>query len=172
MPTLRAIIQRLRAGDVPREAWLYIVGDAKYLSLDTEAELGCGETDEVTYAEIDPPGFLDRGLKSTIDKDTLDDCIAWADRLAGKADDAAVADIVRYYIRFDSCPDKLNSPDPPSWDETTRLLDREFCDKLGQEDSASPCRHEGCTRGVVRFSVYCRRHHFEKIRGRSYPFED
>jgi hypothetical protein len=162
----------LRAGDVSLDEWLYIVGDAKDLSLDTEVDLGCPEIDEATYEEIDPAGFGDRGLRSTIDKDSLDGCFEWADRLAGKADDAAVADIIRYYIRFDAWPERLNSPDPPPAEEILQRLDREFCDKLGHEDSTKQCRREDCSRGTVKFSVLCRRHHFESIRGRPYPFND
>jgi hypothetical protein len=172
MPNLRSVIQRLRANDASDDCWLYVAGAAKDLSLDTEADLGCPGTDDGTDEEEYPPGFGDRGLWSTIDKQTVDDCIEWADRLAGKPDDAAAADIIRYYIRFDAWPDTLNAPDPPPADEILRRLDREFCDNLGQEDSTKQCRREGCSRGTVKLGVLCRQHHFENIRGRPYPFDD
>jgi hypothetical protein len=172
MQDLRSVIQRLRANDASNDCWLYIAGDAKDLTLDTEADFGCPEVDEDTDEQIDPPGFGDRGLWSTIDKQTVDDCIEWADRLAEKPDDAAAANIIRYYIRFDAWPETLNAPDPPPADETLRHLDREFCEKLGLEDSTRRCRREGCSRGTIKLSVFCRRHHFEEIRGRPYPFDD
>lgn len=172
MPNLKSIIQRLRAGDASSDDWLYICGDAEDLSLATEADLGCPEFDEDADEEITPPGFEDRGLWVTIDKETVDQCIAWGDRLAGKQGDAAAADVIRYYVRFDDWSETLNAPEPlPSSDASLRLH-REFRDSLGAEDPARPCRHEGCSRGSVKFSVLCRRHHFEKVRGCPYPFAD
>lgn len=172
MPSLRSVIQRLRANDASWDHWFYIKGDAKDLSLDTESDLGSPEFEEETDEEIDPPGFSERGLWSTIDMETVNACIEWADRLTAKADDVAVAEIIRYYIRFDAWPETLNAPDPPPAEEIMRRLDREFCDKLGQEDATTQCRHEGCSRGVVKLGVFCRRHHFENVRRRSYPFDD
>ena len=154
------------------EHWLYIAGYAADLTLNTAADLGCPDFDEDTDDEIDPPGFSERGLRSSIDVDTLAHSIEWADRLSGTRDDSAALDVIRYYIRFDAWPESLNAPDPPSRDEVLRRLDREFADKLGPEDSSRQCRREGCGRGVVRLSVFCRHHHFENIRKRPYPFAD
>jgi hypothetical protein len=172
MTTLLQVIQRVRNGPTSDEDWLYIAGDAADLTLDTEADLGCPQFDEETDDEIDPPGFSERGLRSTIDVDTLSHSIAWADRLSGTKDESASLDIIRYYIRFDAWPETLNAPDPPSRDEVLRRLDREFVDELGAEDSSRKCRRDGCDRGVVKLSVLCRRHHFENIRNRPYPFDD
>jgi hypothetical protein len=113
MSTLKAVIQLLRANDASDDCWLYIAGDETELSLDTEADLGCPSFDEGTNEEIDPPAVRDRGLRSTIDKATLDACIQWADGLAGRADEVAAADIIRYYIRFDAWPETLVASDPP-----------------------------------------------------------
>jgi hypothetical protein len=172
MTTLLHVIQRVRNHQTNDEHWLYIAGDAAHLTLDTEADLGCPEFDEDTDEEIDPPGFPERGLRSTIDVDTLSHSIEWADRLSGTQDDSAALDIIRYYIRFDAWPETLNAPDPPSVDAVLRRLDREFSDKLGPEDSSKQCRRDGCERGVVKLSAFCRRHHFENIRNRPYPFDD
>jgi hypothetical protein len=45
-----------------------------------------------------------------------------------------------------------------------------FLAEGGPEDLAQSCRHAGCDRGVVRFSVLCQRHHFEMIKHRECPF--
>jgi hypothetical protein len=49
--------------------------------------------------------------------------------------------------------------------------DRRFYEALGPELSAEPCRVEGCGHGCVRYSVFCRQHHFEHLKKRPCPFE-
>ena len=98
MQTLDAIIERLRNGDATDADWLYVAGDFETLSTDSEADLGSPAYDEDTDVETDPPGFFERGLCITIDRQTVDACIAWADRLSGTASNEAASDIIRYYI--------------------------------------------------------------------------
>lgn len=172
MPKLHSIIERVRRNEAHEEDWLYIAGAARDLTLETEADLGRPDFDDNSPEEIPPAGFAERGLSSTIDLETVRTCINWADQLSGSQDNAAALDIIRYYIRFDAWPQTLNAPDPPSPEESFRLFARGFCDKLGPENAAKECRREGCHRGVVKFSVFCRRHHFEKVYNRPYPFED
>ncbi|MCP5116326.1 MAG: hypothetical protein GY953_36315 [bacterium] len=172
MATLVEVIQRVRNRQTGDSGWLYIACAPTDLTLGTEAELGCPEFDEETGEEIAPPGFAERGLQSTIDVATVSDCIEWADRLSGTVDDAAALDIIRYYIRFDAWPDTLDAPDPPSPEESLRRSDREFADNLGPEGTSKECRRDVCRRGVVKFSVLCRRHHFESVQKRPYPFSD
>lgn len=172
MATVHDIIRRVRNRQTDVTEWLYIAGASTDLSLDTAADLGCPEFDENTDEEVAPAGFAELELRSTIDVGTVADCIEWADRLSGSTDDLAALDIIRYYIRFDAWPETLNAPDPPPPEESLRRLDREFADNLGPEDQSRSCRSVGCDRGVVKLSVLCRRHHFENIRNRPYPFDD
>ncbi|MBB3210737.1 hypothetical protein FHS27_006585 [Rhodopirellula rubra] len=172
MTTLEAIIQRLRSNDASDDDWLYVAGDFADLSLSTDADLGSPSYDEDTDEESHPPEFTKRGLCITIDRQTADQCIAWADRLAEAQDNAAAADIIRYYIRFDAWPETLGAPDPPPTEEVFLRMDREFCDMLGDERKDVACKRDGCDRGAVPMSVLCRRHHFENVKGRPYPFED
>jgi len=171
-PNLGSVIERIRRKKIDGDNWLYIVGSAQRLTLETEADLGCPEFDEGSDEEITPVGFAKRGLQSTIDVQTVEECIEWADRLSGSKDSKAVLDVIRYYICFDAFPERLNSPDPPPRDEILRRIDREFCDKLGAENFTQKCRSDGCDRGAVKFSLYCRHHHFENVQKRDYPFED
>jgi hypothetical protein len=173
--SLREVIAKVRNGEGnPEEDWLLIHGDAADLGLDTDCALSIVEFDENSddLLEIIPSELRSRDLHSTIDYLTVKTSIEWADNLAGRQDDNAAADIIRYYIRFDAWPDRLNAPDPPPFDEILRRLDREFAEKLGAEDPSRNCRRNGCNRGVVKLSVFCRRHHFENIRNRPYPFDD
>jgi len=78
--------------------------------------------------------------------------------------------MIRYYIRFDSWPDKLGAPDPPPAHEIIARLDREFYDALGAERPGSQCRKEGCPRGAVQFSAFCRIHQFENVKKKECPF--
>lgn len=49
---------------------------------------------------------------------------------------------------------------------------QEFYQQLGPEDPAVRCRHPGCQRGRIRFSVFCRMHHFESLKHKPCPFDD
>ena len=172
--TLAQIIEKVRTNQGSEDDWLYLMEDGEELRLDSEAELdSSGTFDEADdLREILPEGFEERGLHSTIDYVTLQNCIEWADRLAGGPDPAAACDVIRYYLRFDAFPDRLGAPTPPPREETQARLDREFYNILGEERSGIKCRREGCSRGAILHSVLCRPHHFESIKGRPSPFTD
>ncbi|QDU15020.1 hypothetical protein CA11_28330 [Gimesia maris] len=172
MATLQDIIKHVRKMQFQHSDWLYIAGESSELTLASEAALGNPDIDEETDEEILPTGFAERGLRSTIDVDTVSTCIDWADRLSGTIDDTAALDIIRYYIRFDAWPETLNAPDPPPPEESLRRSQRKYADNLGPENVMKECRREGCGRGTVAFSVFCRRHHFENIKNCPYPFDD
>ena len=55
-------------------------------------------------------------------------------------------------------------------ERVTRDMDRRFYDSLGEERQDFPCKHKGCPRGAVQFSVFCRPHHFESLIKRPCPF--
>jgi hypothetical protein len=59
---------------------------------------------------------------------------------------------------------------PVDMDQQTRS-DQQFCQWLGPEDVSRPCKRLGCEHGAISMGVLCKRHHFEMIRGRPYPFE-
>lgn len=113
--TLSEIIGVVRSGAAQGDdLWLYIAGQEEALTLDTDCELAESLIDEDDdYREILPAGFEQRGLSSTIDLETLQGCIQWADRLAGVPDPAACCEVIRYYLRFDAWPERLGAPDPP-----------------------------------------------------------
>lgn len=50
--------------------------------------------------------------------------------------------------------------------------DREFIESLGAERLDVRCRRQDCNRGAVAQSIFCRIHHFEHIRRRTYPFAE
>jgi hypothetical protein len=173
MPTLDDIITRIRSEAIHREFWLYIEGSAEDLKLHTPADLGIPKFDEETDEESDPTGFVERGLNVTIDAETVKQSIEWADKLAGVADNSAAARIIRYYIRFDGWPERLDAPDPDSPEVSNLRFYKQFVESLGDERPEVICRKDDCERGAIELSAFCRRHHFENIyRSVPYPFND
>jgi hypothetical protein len=70
-------------------------------------------------------------------------------------------------------PPRFPEPGTPAFDQMLRdaesRQDREFYDTLGPERPGQPCRAAGCAKGAITFSVFCRSHHFESVRGRPSP---
>jgi hypothetical protein len=50
--------------------------------------------------------------------------------------------------------------------------DRKFYEILGPERSEKPCSTEGCPRGAIVNSIFCRVHHFESVLHKPSPFSD
>jgi hypothetical protein len=167
--TLRDILRR--ATNEQREAWLYLPGDVKQWTLETEAFLLNPEFEPGEAEPVLPDIVAQKGLREALDTQTITDCVQWADRLAGGPNDAVRLESFIYYVRFDAFLPKIGAPDPPPFHETQRQLDLEFYDTLGPEDSSRPCRHEGCGLSAIRNSVLCKRHHFAMIKHRECPFE-
>jgi hypothetical protein len=71
-----------------------------------------------------------------------------------------------------SAEQMMRAADPPAQEDRPRRLDREFYNALGPEDVSRPCKRDECGRGAIPNSVLCKRHHFEMIRRRDYPFDD
>ncbi len=167
--TLREVFRRAKQRQLP-EAWLYLPADTEW-TVDTIGEFIDWENEEKDADEI-PLVAKEKNLHETLDHGTIEQVVDWADRLTGGHDDAARLDIFRYYFKFDAFPDRLGAPDPPPAHEIIQRLDREFYDSLGDERTGTKCRHEGCNRGTVRFSVFCKTHHFEQIKRKLCPFAD
>lgn len=121
-------------------------------------------------AEARVAGFLVEGL----DTDSIRDCLLWAEQLEQQGNSTADLESFIYYWRFDAFLPYLGASETPPPPPEVALLafDREFYDSLGSENIETPCRHENCPRGVVKYSVFCRVHHFESIRKTNCPFND
>ena len=155
-------------------SWLFLSGDYKHWTLDTEALLvdyKIVPIDPETEKPVIPPELISKGFRETIDSQTIADCIQWADRLSNSNDEAVRFESLVYYIRFDAFLPRIGAPDPPPPQEAIQSADLKFYEMLGPEDSTRPCKREGCSRGAIRNSVFCRRHHFEMIKRRVCPFD-
>jgi len=165
---LREVFQEAKRRSLPKE-WLYLAADA-YWTLDTDGVFLDWEREEKDKDDI-PLSAKRNGLGETLDDGTIEQVVDWADRLAGREDDLARLYVFRYYFRFDAFPDRLGVPDPLPADEIMLRLDRQFYDSLGAERTDTKCRHEGCRRGMVKFSVFCRVHQFEQAKKKPCPFQ-
>jgi len=165
--TLREVFQQAKRHTLPRE-WLYLPADSEW-TLDTDGTFLDLETEEKDPDEV-PVVAKRKNLRETLDDGTIEQVVNWADRLAGRKDDSARLDVFRYYFRFDAFPDKLGAPDPPPAAESMLRIDRQFCDSLGAGRADTKCRHEGCSRGTTKFSVFCRIHQFEQVKKKPCPF--
>ncbi|WP_156416740.1 DUF7716 domain-containing protein [Sphingopyxis sp. A083] len=126
------------------------------------------------YQDEEELGVIGRQLgfpREGLDTQTIEDVCDAAARLSASPDDEVCVQAFVYYWKFDAYLPSLGAPDPLPADIVLRELDREFYDSLGEERAASRCRREGCERGAVNMSAFCRKHHFEMVRLRPCIFE-
>lgn len=125
------------------------------------------EDEDATAAKAAELGFPIEGL----DNQTMQDLARGALLLDPDASDALLVRAFLYYHRFDAFLPSIDAPDPPAPEQALLKMDRDFYDSLGPESQDMRCRREGCTRGTVYLSAFCRKHHFENVRKRPCPFE-
>ena len=112
-------------------------------------------------------GFPQEGLET----EDLVSVMEWTRRLKQEPSDDQIVRSFTYYLRFDAFLPTLDAPNPPSREAVVANLDREFYQSLGHERGGTNCRRDGCTRGTVELSVFCRAHHFESVKGRPWMGE-
>lgn len=78
-----------------------------------------------------------------------------------------------------SCLYLIDADDPISYFDTGPYLTselrkeedrREFWNALGEENGVMVCRAEGCDRKNIKYSVFCKKHHYESIKKEPCPF--
>ena len=145
--------------------WLYLP-NAATPTLDTPCLLVSDE--EYPQALAEENGFPQEGL----DTDDIEGTVQCARQFQEHPSDDLLLESFIYYWRFDAWLPKPDAPDPPSWDEVKRTMDREYFEGLGVERQGVLCKKEGCARGAIASSVFCRVHHFEMIKKEVCPFHD
>jgi hypothetical protein len=163
--TLRLALRAAAAGHLD-DVWLYLP-QRDGLSPNTACLL-VAESDENLEATATSMGFPIEGL----DTQTLEGTAECARGFHNPPSDALLLESFIYYLKFDAWLPQPGAPDPPPWQETQRLLDREFYVALGQERATVPCRKSGCSRGAIEQGVLCRSHHFEMLMHEPCPFTD
>lgn len=148
--------------------WLFLPGDWAAWTLDSKAHFPDLDEDGEPLVGSDMASL---DLQETLDVQSIEDVVSWADRLVGRPDDRVRFESFVYYYRFDAFLPKVGAVDPPPREEIVRQMDLEFYNRLGAERADKPCREPGCLRGSVQFSVLCRPHHFKSTRNKECPFD-
>jgi len=137
-------------------------------TLDTPCLLVASGPDDDSEAIALERGFPQEGL----DTPTIEDTARCASLFGNPPTDELLLESFVYYWRFDAWLPFPGAPDRPPSEETRKRLDREFFEALGEERRGEPCRSEGCARGAIHQSVFCRVHHYEMNKKEPCPFLD
>lgn len=164
--TMRLALRAAAEGKL-EQGWLNLPS-SETPTLDTPCLLIGDDLDDEADDIAAESGFPEEGL----DTATIEDTARCARQFSDPPTDELLLESFVYYWRFDNWLPAPGAPDPPPWEETEKKLDREFFDELGEERRDVPCRSQGCARGAVHQSVFCRVHHFEMIKQKPCPFTD
>jgi hypothetical protein len=164
--TMRIALRAAAAGKL-EQGWLYLPTSEKPTP-DTPCLLVDPGPDDDPEAIALERGFPTEGL----DTATIEDTAKCACLFRNPPTDALLLESFVYYWRFDAWLPFPGAPDPPPREETKKRLDREFFEALGEERRGETCRSQGCERGAIHQSVFCRVHHYEMIKGEPCPFLD
>lgn len=115
--------------------------------------------------------------RESLDTHTLEDVFYSAARLAENPSDDQLVRAFVHYCDHDAFITDIDAPVPPAptqdeIDDLRRHEDRKFYKSLGRERTLVRCRLDGCRRGAISLSVFCRPHHFESVKGKPSPFDD
>ncbi len=171
METLISILRRA-LNSCLEEGWLYLPKAREWRPNTKGAIL---DVDGMTDAEVDDEDYpmfaKERGLVATIDSQTIEDVVWSARQLESPPSEDLLIEAFTYYVKFDAfLPER--GFEPPSEEEITARLDREFYDSLGDESDSEKCRHPECERGRIPLSIRCKVHHFESIQKKPCLFND
>jgi len=161
--TLRFVLKAAAAGKL-EDGWAYF-RDSENPGLDTVCLMVPFDDDDLQSIARDL-GYPFEGL----DTQTIEDAVSVARHFQADPSDELLLESFVYYWRFDAWLPEPGAAEPPPWEEAKLKLDREFFESLGPERMDVPCRTEGCMKGAVQHSVFCRRHHFEMVKKDCCPF--
>lgn len=163
--TLRFVLRAAAAGKL-EDGWIFF-RNSESPELDSACLLVAHDDEDLQSIAV-RLGYPCEGL----DAQTIEDTANAARQFQAHPSDELLLESFAYYWRFDAWLPEPGAPEPPPWEETKMELDKEFFEGLGPERLDVPCRTEGCTKGAVQYSVFCRRHHFEMVKKELCPFDE
>jgi hypothetical protein len=169
MEPLVKILRRALNDDL-EEGWLYLPKEVLW-QLDTPGVIL--NVDGMEDAELDDDGepvvVKRHNLASTLDNQTIEDIVRSFRNLEDPPSDDGLLEAFTYYYDHDAFLPRRGFVPLPA-EEAKIRRDRDFYDSLGDESTKERCKHQGCNRGKVNLSLYCRIHHFEMVEIRPCPF--
>ena len=124
--------------------------------------------------DLDETNLEDREFQNVEDKPSEEswmECFVEGAKFRGFGDPGRLEQILGIFIAWAKSQneDWLKLPEPLSDKKRQQLEDEQFFNLLDEEIGPELCRHEGCRHKRIQYSVMCRRHHFEMVKGRSVP---
>lgn len=104
----------------------------------------------------------------------IEECAEWTRRFAPEPDDDLLVGVFRFRMNVGAWPPQ-DWFLPPELAARFKVLkekeERKLYRALGAERPHVSCRREGCRRGAITASLFCRSHHFEMLLHRPCPFD-
>ena len=163
--TLGAALQKAAEKKL-QSGWIHLKESVKEPDLESPCLLEYGELNDSSQTAADM-GFPVEGL----DTETMEDSAEWCRQFEDEPCLPLLLEAFLYYWRFDAWLPYPGAPEPPSLEESQRLQAIEFEQLMGPERDSVRCRAPACERGAIVNSSLCRKHHFELIQKRPYPFD-
>jgi hypothetical protein len=103
--------------------------------------------------------------KNQISDTSWIECKIEENRFKGLGDPSKLEQILKVFIEWakSQSEDWLQPPPPLSQEEQRKIEDEGFWKTLGEEIGPELCRHPGCSKKRIKYSVMCRQHHFEMV---------
>jgi hypothetical protein len=172
--TLTRFVDIIRDSErVIPKGWLFLPNVQEW-TIDTQGivvDIDSLDESEVNENEM-PIVTEEKSLIITLDGGTLKSINVCASQLENPPSDRTLLEAFIYYYRFDAFLPELGAADPPQTEVVIHNIDRQFYNSIGEESLNNKCKQNGCDRGIVNFSVFCRVHHFESIKEKPCPFDD
>lgn len=167
---LREVFQAALRGEMVA-GWIFLPNTSN-ITLDVLCMVVPDDDD----AEVDERGIpleaSRRGfVKEGLNRDMIEDVIAWARRFKNPPTVDVIFEGYQYYLAHDALPAHPGAEKPALPSDILLTQDRRFYDSLGGPSDIE-CEASGCQRMAITMSTRCRRHHFEMVTGRSCPFDD
>lgn len=170
MNTLIDILRQTLNGDTEK-GWLFLedVIDDEWKAKSKGLII---DIDKLPEEELDndfPILAKRNNLTETLDAQTIEDITNAAIDIEVPISDETLVEAFNYYYKYDTfLPEKGFIP--LSQEDWRRNADLDFYSNLGDESRESKCARERCNRGSVKFSLFCRIHHFEMMKKKTCPF--